>query len=260
MTICIGIKVAEGLVLAADSLATISNDEGGIVQQFQHSQKVSQIGDYPAGTFTWGVGSIASLTIDSVIMEFSETLAPYSTIRGHEGFTIAELARRLFDFVNERYTAYYQAANRDPEPLGIAVGGYSSDAHFGDLYGFFLPFDTEPVNYFPDLPDGTPIFNVKWFGQSEPLVRLMYGADPNLLEETLTPQYTDENQMIEAARALYGKYTYPVLFNLMPLQDAIDFAVYLVGVVNGKFRFTVGQPLCGGDIDVAIISRKGLSG
>jgi hypothetical protein len=40
----------------------------------------------------------------------------------------------------------------------------------------------------------------------------------------------------------------------MPLQDAIDYAVYLVNVVIGRFRFTVGPAVCGGDIDVAVVT------
>jgi hypothetical protein len=257
MTICIGIKVAEGLVLAADSLSTLTNQEGGIVQQFQHSQKLSQIGRYDVGTLTWGAGSIASLTIDSLIAEFAETLAPSGEVEVREGYTVHDIAGRLFEFVNERYKAHYESQKRDPEPLGIAIGGYSTGAHFADLYGFFLPFDTEPVNYLPDLADGLPNFNVRWFGQTEPLVRLMKGADTELLKEALQGQYAEQDALIDAALNLYGKFEYPVLFNLMPLQDAIDFAVYLVSVVIGKFRFTMGLPLCGGDIDVAIVSRGG---
>lgn len=45
----------------------------------------------------------------------------------------------------------------------------------------------------------------------------------------------------------------PLIFNGMPLQDGIDFAEYCVQVVIGRYRFGPGAPLCGGDIDVAVI-------
>lgn len=39
----------------------------------------------------------------------------------------------------------------------------------------------------------------------------------------------------------------------MPLQDAIDFAAYLVHVVKGRFRFVVGPKVCGGPVDIAVV-------
>ena len=49
---------------------------------------------------------------------------------------------------------------------------------------------------------------------------------------------------------------YAVSFAGMPLQDAIDYAVYLINVAIGRFRFVIGAPLCGGEIDVAVITPK----
>jgi hypothetical protein len=258
MTICIAVRVSEGLVLAADSLTTITDASGQIVQNFPHAQKVSQIGDYPIGTLTWGMGSVASLPIDNLVAEFSETLTLYEEVRHREGVTVADVAQRLFDFVKERYDSYYRDnAQSKPEPLGMALGGYSTGAHFPDVYSFMLPGDSAPASCSNDAADGTPQFLVKWFGQTEPLNRLMNGADLGLLEEALRPRFADEATLVDAAGQLLAKYGYPVLLNVMPLQDAIDFAVYLITVVNGKFRFVVGPTLCGGDIDVAIVSRKG---
>jgi hypothetical protein len=43
----------------------------------------------------------------------------------------------------------------------------------------------------------------------------------------------------------------------MPIQDAIDLAVYLVNVTIGHSRFAVGPAVCGGQIDVATITSRG---
>ena len=42
-------------------------------------------------------------------------------------------------------------------------------------------------------------------------------------------------------------------------QDAIDLALWLTNIVIGRFRFVIGVPLCGGDIDIAVITPKEFS-
>lgn len=44
-----------------------------------------------------------------------------------------------------------------------------------------------------------------------------------------------------------------VNFETMPLQDAIDFAVFLAGVQIEMDRFLPGSPFCGGPIDVMVL-------
>ena len=49
---------------------------------------------------------------------------------------------------------------------------------------------------------------------------------------------------------------YPVSFDGMPIQEAIDYAEYLVKTVIGRFRFTLGPELCGGDVDIAVVTPQ----
>lgn len=48
----------------------------------------------------------------------------------------------------------------------------------------------------------------------------------------------------------------PIAFDAMPLQDAIDFAEFLTQVTIGRYRFGMGIPLCGGDVDIAVMRPK----
>lgn len=54
MTVCIAVKTSEGLVLAADSAATITNDKGQVLSIFQYGSKLLQLGDHPMGIMSWG--------------------------------------------------------------------------------------------------------------------------------------------------------------------------------------------------------------
>ena len=44
------------------------------------------------------------------------------------------------------------------------------------------------------------------------------------------------------------------MFDGMPLQDAVDFANYAVQLTIGRFRFAAGVPVCGGNVDIAVIT------
>ena len=58
---------------------------------------------------------------------------------------------------------------------------------------------------------------------------------------------------------LVAQFEYPIAFEGMPLQDAIDLAVYLVEMTTGRYRFAVGAPPCSGELDVAVITPRGFT-
>jgi len=89
MSICVSVKVAEGLVLAADSTAAIhgslpgpSGTSGkGVLKTYDHVRKLSHIKDYPIGTLTWGTALIGSRSVESLIKEYEHGLPP---LKGEE--------------------------------------------------------------------------------------------------------------------------------------------------------------------------------
>ncbi|KXK13137.1 MAG: hypothetical protein UZ14_CFX002001876 [Chloroflexi bacterium OLB14] len=66
MSIAIVVSVSEGLVLGADSAATLSGrantpkgtEEGVFKKLFFNARKLLQVGDLPIGVLTWGIGQI----------------------------------------------------------------------------------------------------------------------------------------------------------------------------------------------------------
>jgi hypothetical protein len=47
-----------------------------------------------------------------------------------------------------------------------------------------------------------------------------------------------------------------VPFDGMPIQDAIDFCLFIIRTTIGASRFEVGVPSCGGPIHVAVITKS----
>jgi hypothetical protein len=253
VTICVSVKVAEGLVLAADSAVTLSGTittpqgaQTAIIQTFEYANKVTQIKDYPVGTMSWGIGSIGDRSIQSLVMEHDHGL-PLRT--DNKEFTVRGLADGLIGFITARYESAYGEVSNKPL-LGFLVGGYSHGSFFAEEYQAEFPDPTLQVRR-PDRPDRRPSFGADWFGQVDALTRLIKGYDGRTLDE-LVNRGADKEIVQKWVDDQVSEL--PLVFDGMPLQDAIEFAEYAVQVVIGRYRFGAGTPLCGGDVDIAVIT------
>lgn len=254
MSIAISVKVSEGLVLAADSASVVQGqtvDEStgttqeGVVQVYSSATKITQVRDLPVGTITWGASHVGNRTIPSLVNEYANQLGE------QESYELHEVATGLYEFLKPRY----DKAFTDGKPgLGLQVAGYSSDEFFPDQYLLSFPEDAHPegpvVKVRPDTPDGSPNFGANWYGMTDAIVRLYLGFTPQALED-LVESGVDPS----VAKKLKG-YEYPVVFEAMPLQDAIDFAAWLTEVAIGRARFVAGAAGVVGPVDIAIITRE----
>jgi len=254
MTICVSVRIPEGLVLAADSMVSLlgtrdtpQGKQTGVIQTFEFANKVSQIKNYPIGVMSWGIANISDRSIQSLIMEFEYN---YPSLKDNESYTVKEVANELLRGLQDKYNVAYSSETKKP-PLGFYVGGYSSGQFFSDQYSYEFPKNQDWAEVRPNKPDGSPNFGADWFGQKNALARLIKGYDINALSELVKRG---------ADKAIIQKWVddnvseLPLIFDGMPIQDAVDFADYAVQVTIGCFRFGVGPPLCGGDIDIAVIT------
>lgn len=260
MSICVSVKVAEGLVLAADSAVTLEGNintpqgqASGIIQTFESANKVTRFKDYPIGIMTWGMASIADRSILSLIMEFEYG---YKVVKQNKKYMVIQIANELLKFIQSRYSKAFpsQEPNTKKPMLGMLIGGYSSEQFFADEYTIEIPLQQNWVDRRPNQPNGSPSFGADWFGQTDALTRLIKGYDPVSLNE-LVKRGVDANIVEKWTQDNLSELL--LVFNGMPLQDAIDFAEYAVQVVIGRWRFGPGAPLCGGEIDIAVITPRG---
>lgn len=273
MTVCVSIKVSEGLVLAADStaalLGSLQDPTGktatGILKTYDHGRKLSHLKDYPIGTLAWGAALIGARSVESLIKEYEYTLPSLEEEeekikeRRNRGelnadvrftYSVSEISKGLLNHVKKFYSEEFSIHPVEKQPqLGILVSGYSSGKFFPDQWLIDLPTSDKLIEIRPDVR-GKPDFGANWFGLTDAIVRLHWGRDDGALA-ILAEKFKASPEEIQG---FLSGLQYPVLFNGMPLQDAIDYAVYIVNVTIGRFRFVVGAPLCGGEIDVAVIT------
>lgn len=271
MTICVSVKVGEGLVLAADSAVTlealIPMPGGGqanqIIQNFNFANKVAHFKDYPIGVLNWGLATINARSLHSLIMEFEYT---HPGLASNPGYDVNTIATQLFDFLKAKYDAAYPVVAAPAIPVaapnpavppvagrpvfGILVGGYSSNEFFAEMYKAEYPNEANLIPLRP-VQNGQQNFGADWFGLKDALIRLIKGFDLAALDQLI-------NRGVDAAIIQQwvndAVSELPIVFDGMPLQDAIDFAEYAAQVVIGRYRFGVGAQLCGGDIDIAVIT------
>ena len=265
MTIAISIKVGEGLVYAADSTSSFFDMTGAkpeLVQSFNHARKLIQVEEYPIGILTFGQGSIGSRNLESLVAEFENGLTPFKDRVGD--FAVQQIANELKTFVAAKYNAQFPPPaptaaaappSADPRPaMGIVIGGYSRGEFFPDE--FLISFPSETVER--TRRDKSGDFGAMWWGVTAPIMRLVVGFDPDI-QQWFIDKGVDLAQSINLMSELRVRLQWNTLFDGMPLQDAIDYGVFLANVTIGHSRFVVGPPVCGGPVDVATITHRGFS-
>lgn len=217
------------------------------MKTFEFANKLVRIKDYPIGVMTWGISSLSDRSIPSLIMEWEHGLPP---LKDNQPYTVDDMAYVLQSFIAERYDNTYPATGERPN-LGIFIGGYSHSQFFSEQFFCEWPNVTAWQTVQPNRPDGSQSFGANWFGQTDALSRLIHGYDRGGLDELIKRGVNKEivqKWMDDRVSEL------PLIFNGMPLQDAIDFANYAVQLTIGRFRFAVGLPTCGGNVDIAVIT------
>jgi hypothetical protein len=261
MSICVVVKVPEGLVLAADSAATVEGaavtpdgkpGPAGVLKVFQTATKVLQIRDLPLGVMTWGAGSFGARTIASLVEEFENT----REIRELEAnaLNVKAVANSFWDFMKKKSDELFSAIPVNARPRsGLAICGYSGSEFFPEEYVMVVPTE-------PPVPIRTPVdnqqdFGANWYGATDAIIRFHHGRDDRLFQ--LLAGVGVSGPILEAVKArLMQELQYPVVFAAMPLGDAIAYAEFVVRITIDRFRFVIGAELCGGPIDIATITRR----
>jgi hypothetical protein len=242
------IKGPEGVVLAADSRVTLEAkraDGAGFVVNFDNATKLLSFSaphNY-VGAVTYGAAVIDGRTAHSFIPEFELSL-PKARV------SVEEYAKLLSAFYFARWKdaipADYKGAS-----MTFAVGGYSLDAAYGSAFMFDIPHRPDPVQRNPGPKD----FGMTWGGQLEIVSRIIHGYDPvvpALIKETLKP---DDTQMKALQEAIRSRTEFRIPYQVLPLQDCVDLAVFMIRTTITAQALAVGIRGVGGPIDVATVTR-----
>ncbi|MCF7805825.1 MAG: hypothetical protein K9N46_15185 [Candidatus Marinimicrobia bacterium] len=261
MSVCVAVKVGEGLVFASDSATTVAGapassggQQGpqGIVKVFYNATKIFQIDKLPVGVMTWGAGSFKARTIASLIEEF-ENQEEIKQLKA-SSLEVGDLAKTLWDFLNKKSDEFFSEIPKQARPqTGLILAGYSGDNFFPEEYLMAIPMQ-KPRRVREDV-EGQPNFGANWYGMTDAIIRFHHGRADEITD-ILNELEIDSDTIDKFENRIQQDIQYKVLFHAMPLGDAIDYARFLIDLTIARFRFVVGAELCGGPVDIATITRK----
>lgn len=250
MTIIASVKARDGIVLATDSMSQITaSDEAGnigIIKTYRNARKLFQIRDLPIGVMSYGLGNIGTRSMESLILEFSRRL---EELVGQD-CSVEAVANGLNGYIRGIYDEAFQTVSieekRQRLRLGFFIGGYSTAEYLADEWEFELP-DVRPLREVRTSDK----FGSSWRGIPVPFERLFNGFDPRI-----RPALQKAGVSVKIIKEVFkvDNWRMPIVYDGMPVQDAINFAVYILEVTIGAATFELGPAqTCGGPLQVAAI-------
>ena len=221
MTIAIALKVGDGVVLGADSAATLSGD-GGVANVYFNAEKLTNlVKGLPLGMVTYGLGGLDGRSVTSLSRDLRELLSGTNPEWHLDPsiYTMQWVAERVRQFF---YEDHY--ANEYPQKGKDAQGN---------------PFDK--------AVSGKAV----WAGVPEALDRLFGGWSSQVYRGMLSAGLPAK----DVEQFLNSLPMEPLISSAMPLQDAIDLVKYMVDVTVGFVRFIPGPPTVAEPVDIAAITK-----
>jgi hypothetical protein len=190
MTINVAVKCADGIVMGADSLMTLTTaDKSTITSIIPYYSKLFPIRDYSAGAMVNGSGSVAGITVEDIIQDFDDE---YKTIQKPDDYDMVTMANTLGQKIQQIINDNNKD-NKDVPRMEIIIAGYSkiknsnknvNKRRSGEIYS--LQWDGKPNSYkLKIMINSDTEFGTCYGGQPTMLDRFRYGIDDWVLYEML---------------------------------------------------------------------------
>jgi len=252
MSLGVVIKGPEGVVLAADSRVTLEAQKKGgprIPVNFDNATKLlsfSKPHNY-VGCVTYGAAVIGQRTAHSYLPEFDQLVLAKKDQLSVEGYS-KELSQFFLKLWNENMPSDYSGPN-----MTFVVGGYDTDAAYGKIFLFDIPQHPIPK----PQNSGDKEFGMTWGGQIEITSRIIHGFDPALPGVIKRILNLSDEQIEHLSNDLRKNLEFPIPYAVLPLQDCVDSAIFLIRATMVAQRLAIGVRGVGGPIDVAVVTRTG---
>lgn len=228
MTIIVTFKVAQGVVLAADSRMTIL-ENGRVVHLSDTHTKIFPLGPW-AGVMTCGSGFLGGIYVQRLIAQFTRKLDVTLPLKALVEQLLAQLPPA------------------DSESTSLIISGFDPDAPDGfaaQIYKITIFADGQKS--FFDL-SGSVSF---WDGEFEAVTRLLLGRSP-IYTGALCQDPVGAALVQEADDQGVAKMRIP--YYALTLIEGVNLAQFLVNLQIQYQYFASDAQSCGGSVDVAVIT------
>lgn len=241
MSLAISIYVPEGIVMASDSrqsisietktpegrslpkVDTVNSDNVYKTHLLSAKDKAGAI-IYEVGIQSFGQDLLGGFSTASHIKRFSE-----ESLTDEDN--VETIAKKLVLFFRMNF------ATAD---AGFHVAGYHKRDRISIPYVYYCHVGRNTLERKNIKPDGGIIYGATWSGQTDVLSGIIA---PTL---TIGPDMKP-TQMLKP----------PIIWDAMPLQDAIEFSVYAIRTTIDTIRFQARPKNVGGPTDVLVLTPDG---
>lgn len=253
MTICIGVKVNDGIVFAADSAASMMQISGGlpiISRVYNNADKIFNLHrKLPVVAMTCGIGNFGSESISTIVKGIRLQLMS----QGGMDPTDYSL-ERIVEFSHAVFKEKFDRLNnaiKQSQSFEFFVGGCSLNGGGDEIWKFQ---SSEGKFHEPERILSAGDTDILWAGQSEACVRLVLGHSSNTYEIFRASGLSHEqaeNLLITVQRNAVAQFLEPS----MPITDAIELAKFLAQTCASFVKFSPGADTVGGNLDIATVTK-----
>ena len=166
-------------------------------------------------------------------------------------YTIEQVAARAREFFFEEKFLALNLPAAASSTFGFNIGGYSAGAELSEVWGITIA-GGQCGPAVPLIPKGAT--NVAVGGDPEVFNRLLRGHGSGL-SQALQARGVPQSDVPNVVAALEAAMYIPIVEAPMPIQDAIDFAHFLVHTTAEFTRFKRGAATVGGPVEIAAITK-----
>lgn len=265
MTLVVSVKVNDGVVLAADSATTMvrtfPDGTQRTINVYNNANKVLNLyKGLPLGVLTWGNGSVGGISQASLIKDFRQKLRTSNSNANLDtaNYQVKDVAERFTDFVQDALANPFNGRQESADfYTGFIVAGYSTGSRISEEYLITLePSKAAGPTLIPyEGKYGLDVgYGVYLAGQPEAAQRLIRGYGGPLSGLLDTSNYADpdiQKIITQTRQELFSELASP----LMPVQDAVDLARFLLDLTIKYIRFIEGDQTVGGPVEIAAITK-----
>lgn len=267
MTIAACYVCPEGVVLGADSTATFPPISGqGRGSHFNFTQKLFEIGEQGnLGLVTWGIGGLGLLSYRTLLARLGDQFAqtPPTTVADvawrwsaltwpEYCSTFAQVRQRVLE-LQAKQSQRTEDEEKELKGLiassigGFCIGGCCGPIREPQAFEVWL----SPEMSAPQQPAAVPMGVPKFWGWSNIIDRLSFGMDVFVFQDILNSGKWAGTQDELMDIVVKNKLT-PA--GILPIREAIDWVHSSIYSTIKGFKFSRLEPVCGGPIEVAVIT------
>ena len=245
MTLIVSLRIPDGIVIAGDSLATVVGQGqleatiGVTCPECNHEHEIESKFPMPP--------------ISATTFSYAQKVFPFAKRFGVGTFGAGLLAGKSIYFAMRLFE---QKLLGEGPPSRVTDVAQKIGSEIHNLLDAQLKLENSSVNALP--PNQIPLgFHVVGYDNTEPkTVEVFVGKEVIYrTQDQLGCTYSGNGETVQAIWGLYEEHPesqppYPVF----SLQDAIDYAEFLILTTTAHQRFSQTIPSVGGDIDVALVT------